>query len=330
MYIKLKNIKRFLLIISCIMLAGFNYFSYAKADDANNADLGVCDKTIDSDCDGLINTEEKLYGTDLNNTDTDRDGYSDGVEIKSGFDPLKPAPEDRIASNNVNVSTTSDRTSNDASQTTAFSQDLASFIQSKNGSVSVTDMNTFVNEQLEKTMSESASVSFDTLPEIDRSQIKILDQDYPDLSEKKRKEEIKNDATKYLQKMGYLLINNAPTPILSADDYATFQEEFSSHLVGLSGSETSAADLNYFADLGNRVEIFLSQAATIEVPETMLEMHIKFLRLAKGLLTIGDFSQTSFNDPMVQVSVSTKISAYAKMYVDFFQSDFQNYFDNLD
>jgi len=73
-----------------------------KADSNSTTDnTNICDKSIDSDCDGLTNAEEKLYGTDPNNPDTDGDGYSDGVEVKSGYDPLKPAPGDKIATEKI-------------------------------------------------------------------------------------------------------------------------------------------------------------------------------------------------------------------------------------
>lgn len=44
----------------------------------------------DSDSDGLSDEMEALYGTDVNNPDTDGDGHSDGDEITNGFDPLLP------------------------------------------------------------------------------------------------------------------------------------------------------------------------------------------------------------------------------------------------
>jgi len=50
----------------------------------------------DSDQDGLTDQEEKMIGTDPKNSDTDGDGYSDGKEVQSGYNPLKPAPGDKI------------------------------------------------------------------------------------------------------------------------------------------------------------------------------------------------------------------------------------------
>ncbi|MDD5341349.1 MAG: thrombospondin type 3 repeat-containing protein [Patescibacteria group bacterium] len=46
---------------------------------------------IDSDNDGLTNIEETLYGTEPNNPDTDKDGFSDGSELINLYDPTKGA-----------------------------------------------------------------------------------------------------------------------------------------------------------------------------------------------------------------------------------------------
>ena len=43
----------------------------------------VCDVTLDSDLDGLLNSEEGLLGTDPNKPDTDGDGLKDGSEVKT-------------------------------------------------------------------------------------------------------------------------------------------------------------------------------------------------------------------------------------------------------
>ena len=59
----------------------------------------------------------------------------------------------------------------------------------------------FADEQLAGIMGEEITV--DTLPEIDRSEINILEQNYDSLSEEKRKAKQKEDAAKYLEEMLY-------------------------------------------------------------------------------------------------------------------------------
>ena len=44
----------------------------------------------DPDNDGLKNWEEDTYRTDPRNPDTDGDGYLDGEETASGYDPTIP------------------------------------------------------------------------------------------------------------------------------------------------------------------------------------------------------------------------------------------------
>jgi len=51
----------------------------------------------DSDGDTLADWEESLWGTDINNPDTDGDGTSDGEEVRSGRNPNLSGPDDLLA-----------------------------------------------------------------------------------------------------------------------------------------------------------------------------------------------------------------------------------------
>jgi hypothetical protein len=110
--------KRFNIIAACaILLAGIligGYFvlqaksgsadftetltSLFKGTDEKNQD----EKTRDQDNDGLTDWQEEIYKTDLLNPDTDNDGYLDGEEVLSGYDPTKPAPDDKLIETAIN------------------------------------------------------------------------------------------------------------------------------------------------------------------------------------------------------------------------------------
>jgi hypothetical protein len=44
---------------------------------------------LDADADGLSDILEAKFQTDMTNPDSDGDGYSDGLEINNGYDPLR-------------------------------------------------------------------------------------------------------------------------------------------------------------------------------------------------------------------------------------------------
>lgn len=57
-------------------------------------------KNKDSDSDGLTDWQEtEIYLTDPLNPDTDSDNFLDGEEVVSGYNPLKPAPNDKLTDN---------------------------------------------------------------------------------------------------------------------------------------------------------------------------------------------------------------------------------------
>ena len=57
----------------------------------------------DPDSDGLKNWQEEVYKTDPRNPDTDSDGYLDGEEVASGYDPTIAAPNDALEGTDTNT-----------------------------------------------------------------------------------------------------------------------------------------------------------------------------------------------------------------------------------
>lgn len=94
-----------ILVVAFVLVVGISIGGYlvlqsrfSKANQLEELMLGLGDREItnDHDYDGLADWEEELYGTDPNNPDTDGDGYLDGEEVASGYNPAKKAPGDKF------------------------------------------------------------------------------------------------------------------------------------------------------------------------------------------------------------------------------------------
>lgn len=57
----------------------------------------IINENIDTDYDGLSDAQEYTYQTNPFKSDTDGDGYKDGIEVKNGYDPLGPGRLPQIA-----------------------------------------------------------------------------------------------------------------------------------------------------------------------------------------------------------------------------------------
>jgi hypothetical protein len=99
--------------LAATIIASFAVFAISFFAMAENKNLNPI--FLDSDQDGLTDQEENSLGTDSQKMDTDGDGYSDGAEIKSGYNPLKSAPGDQLFPETANavqskLSNTEDKT----------------------------------------------------------------------------------------------------------------------------------------------------------------------------------------------------------------------------
>lgn len=207
--------------------------------------------------------------------------------------------------------------------TNSFTQSLGDFIKSKgNEPISATDIQTFADSQVANIMGEP--VTFDTLPQVDTAKIKILKQSYSNLSTTDKKTKEKEDLNEYLKDILYLLANNAPQSILTENDAENFYQDF---LLRLSDP---GSNIDYFSDLGDRLELFSNQMNNIEVPETAVDLHIKFLRLIQGILSLRTMPAIDIaNDPIQSQVTLLKAKGYADLFDDFFNNDVRNYFNQI-
>lgn len=273
----------------------------------------------DADQDGLSAEEEKAFGTDPTNSDTDGDGYSDGVEVESGYDPLKPAPGDRIVPEETPEETPA---SNAVNLTDLASDELVALVTEKQESqeeLTAEDLNEAVTKVLENANEEVV------LPEVDVDKIKIKElSDKLDETEKKLKQ--KEDTLEYLTTVSYIILSNAPVPIRSEDELTGFAEKsIQSVMTGLMTGNFDMLD-----SFDARTETILEEIDAVEVPENMVATHIKAKQLVGFMASLTDKIKDidAVNDPIGQMYELSKVQG-AMLKVQEFVSETQQSMSDL-
>ena len=287
------RISMFLFLSLLFLSTGFFVF----ADDTSNG------KNIfeDPDQDGLSSDEEKLYGTDAQNKDSDGDGYSDGVEVESGYDPLKPAPGDRLLQTTPESQTANGGEVNgEVNLTEQVSQEIVSVLndsQSGEGEVTMEALNASVEKILS---GESEEI---VLPEINLDEIKIKKAPSKSLKEEERKDKIRKDAMEYLTVMSYIFANNTPKSFSNESELSNILNSASTESVVALASGNS----QYIDALSERGENMLREIKDVEVPEEMLEVHVKALKLAQYATELKGEVNPDGTDPLGQIATFSKI-----------------------
>ncbi len=291
-------------IFAILIIATFSFFTFA--DDTN---LTLFE---DFDRDGLSNSEEKIFGTNPKQADTDGDGYSDGVEIESGYNPLIKAPGDRIVRDKKPAVITV-APSQTANVTKKISEDVVSYLADAQ-EAGKTEID---SEEFSKAISDAVSkeVSFESTPPVDISEIKIKEQDYEKLSDKKREEKLKEDAIEYFTAISYVFVSNFPQGFFdqSTDEVQTevMQE--------LSSFSQSLDNYKFFEDIAEDSIAAQSQMMEIEVPEDLLEVHnegLYLLRYAGDIYESGNYKNPT-NDITPMIATLAQMQGLLDLSVSF-------------
>lgn len=287
---------------------------YVMADDSISTEKNIFQ---DSDQDGLSNDEEALYKTDPLNKDTDGDGYMDGVEVQSGYDPLKPAPGDKLVPDAVDRMVTDTQAKSDSGTLTdQVSQQVATMVQDPTTGdpkdVSVEDINTSVQNIMSQSDQEIV------LPEIDMNGIKVKK-----LSEKlkgsARVAQEKDDAIQYLTVMAYILANNSPKKFHTETDLSSMLTSFGAESL----SAVTLGNDQYLDDLAKSGKKILDETKDIEVPEGMLDVHVKALKMAQYSIQLKDeVKGGSAEDPFGKIASLSKVQGFLGVAADFSQELF--------
>lgn len=287
------------------MLLFLSVTFFALADDT------VTDKNIfqDSDQDGLSNEEEALYKTDPLNKDTDGDGYMDGVEVQGGYDPLKPAPGDRVVENTA-LESGDGVVDDEENLTEQVSSEIANMVQVSKDEGGDVSMET-VNESVQKIMDEADEEI--VLPEINLEEIKTKTVSTK-LKETERQEREKEDAVEYLTVLAYILANNSPKTFHSERDFQSVMESVGMDTV----TAMALGDTVYLAEFSKRGEKILKELKDVSVPERMLDVHVKATKLAKYSMTLREEAATNgTDDPLGQIASLAKVQGFLVVVGDF-------------
>jgi len=159
----------------CVGIAWWVQKNSPPTDLASSLLKSFADK--DTDHDGLSDNMESIYGTNYNDADSDGDGFLDGEEVLSGYDPMKPAPNDRLDS----IYTIMPRPAAGSMKDLNFTNNLIEQITKKvvNGDIQpkkIGDITTIANpSSVEEAMQAAVQRSYQefSLPDIPDGQLNI-------------------------------------------------------------------------------------------------------------------------------------------------------------
>lgn len=281
-----------LFVFFALLVFSIGFFVSADSNTATSRSI-----FLDADQDGLSDDEEKIFGTDPLKRDTDGDSYSDGIEVESGYDPLKPAPGDKLVAEDDSLGKGGYDESSDTNLTESASNEVVNIlsqVSDENPSVSMDDLDASIATLLEQANVEVA------IPEVDMDTIKIKRVKCKSSESEERCNARKKDAALgYLTVLAYLVANNSPVPLQSNGDLEVVSNSFLS-------DATLAFSTGNFAllkDMSSRGEIFLSAVQDIEVPENMLEIHVKALKLGLFSRDLGKAFEKKTGDPIAQIGL---------------------------
>ncbi len=308
---EIKRVKLTFLVLAVLVILSYAFFSMAEESSQTQNNI-----FMDSDQDGLTDQEESLYGTDPRVADTDRDGYSDGAEVKSGYDPLKPSPGDKIilssgdsaaAGAAASAAETKNLTKEVAQKVALLTSSATSGAGETDQEITLDQVKSLVDESLSPTITE------EDLPQISLDEIIIKKQNYSNLSESEANKKKKEDFTNYMVAVYYILASNSPAPISSSDTVSGLANDITQEIISAIEKQ-DASQLQDLSDFGTKT---LEQMKAVEVPEDLVDIHIRALRFAKYAITLQDAIKPDDADPLAGIAQFSKIESFLQELMSF-------------
>jgi len=289
---KIRNVKTSLLVLVSLVVISLAF--YVSAEDNFGSKNNIF---LDSDQDGLSDEEEKSLGTDPYNKDTDGDGYSDGVEVKTGYDPLKKAPGDRLITEEKKATTPAIKINPDEKNlTTKATQKIALLVNDKSAQgepISLDEIETLTSELMVPEVSQEIQ-----LPEIKKEDLKIKEQNYKKYSKEKQATKLKEDFYDYIVSVFYVFSINSPQPITSNVNLSGVINSLFQEIVQAISLRSPAS----LEKINVSVKKIQEQLMEIEVPEELVDMHIKIIQLSKYSLEAEKLLTPQNEDPIMDTT----------------------------
>lgn len=303
------GLKKDFALLFVLLFVGYKFF-VSSAEEMTGQNI-----VDDPDQDGLTTAEERLYGTDSSNKDTDGDGYTDGVEVRGGYNPLKKAPGDKVVPDIRTKSANDDSNGRGGDNLTeAVSEKLAAIVQ--NSQTNADGMSEVSLEELNGIAQEVSGGDPEEiiLPEIDMSLIKIKDQSYSGISKSKRDARIKEDVVEYLTTISYIFANNSPKQFKTENELKLISEGFADEAI-LAVSMGDFSKIDSYVESGSKM---LEQVKEVEVPEQMLDTHVKALKIVTYLSRMKEeVSASSSDDPIKTIKSLSRVQGLLNVFGNF-------------
>lgn len=305
-FMKTKTKDNKVIVFVGLLVAAFVLFNFVGADE------DALNYFQDRDGDGLSDTEEKALGTDWQNEDTDGDGYTDGVEVSSGFNPLIPAPGDRFAESEgvrgvevkgikkerknltqefieklKNRKSVALDTFQEVSGETGLVTDLTEIQKLKNTSLTKEDIDNLTQETL------AGSDIDEEIGIIEEGKFKILPKVVAKSTKKKNKA-IKKELEEYLAVTGFVMVNSLPFKV---DENSDFNEKLDKFMRSIGDDIVTGSRMETKNSKNNLGKAF-GELMEVEVPYVVKDVHIRSLSLIKYLLAQDESVVFSKDDPI--------------------------------
>lgn len=297
--VKLKNIQLSFIVLASLIILSFAFFVSAQNNSETSNNIFT-----DSDQDGLSDQEEKIYGTDPHDKDTDNDSYTDSIEVQSGYDPLKPAPGDKIIAENKSNQTSSAESGKNMTKKLAYQiTQLAQNPDSKE-SINSETIQSLVGQTIPEDQVFGVGGNTSEEPLFSAKDFKIKKQNYGNLSQEKAEEKRKADFVEYSAAIIYIFFSNSSQPLTSESSGMGALINSMSQKVINAFSSRDPKQVESIAESGEKM---LEQIKEITVPEELVDMHIQALTFAAYAKDMQKYISPNMTDPIADIQNLSKV-----------------------